>query len=235
MTTSPALRLLEVTADRPARPTPVRVLDRISLTVAPGELVALMGPSGSGKTSLLHVACGLLVPSHGSVEVDGAIVDPADRRAWIRRRRRTVGVVHQRLDLLPGLSVLDNVALPLLLDRRPVKEAHQRSRHRLEQVGLAHLATRSTDELSGGERQRVAIARAVVGERHLLLADEPTAALDTAAAESTVELLTEMAAAGTAVLMATHDSRLASWADRVVELRDGRTTSSVLPTSGATT
>lgn len=221
MTPSPALRLHEVTADRPTRPAPLRVLDRVSLTVTPGELVAVMGPSGSGKTSLLHVACGLLVPTEGTVEVDGALVDPTDRHAWTHRRRRTVGIVHQRLDLLPGLSVLDNVALPLLLDRRPVKEAHQRARHRLERVGLAHLAGRSTTELSGGERQRVAIARAVAGPRHLLLADEPTAALDTAAAEGVVELLAELASTGTAVLMATHDSRLASWADRVVSLRDG--------------
>ncbi len=222
MTLVPTLRLHEVIADRPARPAPIRVVDEVSLTVAPGELVALMGPSGSGKTSLLHVACGLLVPSSGTVEIDGIPADPRRRRGWTQRRRRTIGMVHQRLDLLPGLSVLDNVALPLLLDRQPVREAHNHAETALRRGGLADLADRSPADLSGGERQRVAIGRAVVGDRRLVLADEPTAALDTATAEGIVELLAEMATTGTAVLMATHDSRLASWADRVVTLRDGR-------------
>jgi len=232
-TPTPRLRLHGVTADRPAHPFPRRVVDDVSLTVAPGQLVPLMGPSGSGKTSLLQVASGLLAPTAGTVEVDGALADASDRKAWARRRRRTIGIVHQRLDLLPGLTVLDNVALPLLLDRRPVREAHHRARASLDRVGLGHLADHSPTTLSGGERQRVAVARAVVGERRLVLADEPTAALDTAAAEGVVELLAELAAAGTSVLMATHDSRLASWADRVVVLRDGRAVDAVTPAPGS--
>ena len=216
------LRLDHVTAEHPSGRGPVRAVDDVSLEVAAGELVALMGPSGSGKSSLIQLACGLLPPTTGTVEVDGEARTSSDRRGWSRARRRTIGVVHQRLDLLPGLSVLDNVALPLLLDRTAVRPAHQAAAAALARVGLGDLGDATPGELSGGERQRVAVARAVVGDRHLVLADEPTAALDTAAAEGVVELLAELATQGAAVLMATHDTRLATWADRVIALRDGR-------------
>ncbi len=152
-----------------------------------------------------------------------------DRSAWATARRRVVGVVHQRLDLLPGLSVLDNVALPLLLDRESVSRSHAAAHEALDQVGLAGLAAAPPSELSGGEQQRVAIARATAGDRQLLLADEPTAALDTYTAEVVVELLARLAAGGAAVLMATHDTRLASWADRIVYLRDGREADDPMP------
>lgn len=226
----PVLRLDHATVDRPSGRGAVRAVDDVSLTVAAGELVALMGPSGSGKTSVVHLACGLLAPGHGSVVVAGQRLPVTDRRDWARLRRRVVGVVHQRLDLLPGLSVLDNVALPLLLDRTPVHRAHDAAHVALARVGIDDLANAIPTELSGGEQQRVAIARATVGDRRLLLADEPTAALDTATAEAVVELLSDLAAQGSAVLMATHDTRLAGWADRVVYLRDGHVV--VAATSG---
>ena len=222
----PVLRLEAVSAERPSGRGPVRVVDTVSLSVAAGELVALMGPSGSGKTSVLHLACGLLDPgasdrAPGLVALDGTSMDPADRVAWAAARRRTVGVVHQRLDLLAGLDVLDNVALPLLLDGRRLRAAHREARTALDHLGIGALAPARPDELSVGEQQLVAIARAVVGERRLVLADEPTAALDTVSAERVVGVLADLAAAGAAVLMATHDSRLGSWADRVLYLRDG--------------
>jgi putative ABC transport system ATP-binding protein len=217
----PVLHLEQVTAERPSGRGPVRVVDDVTLSVAAGELVALMGPSGSGKTSLLHVACGLLAPSAGWVSIHGEPMAPTDRAGWATARRRVVGVVHQRLDLLPGLDVLDNVALPLLLDGARVRAAHADAHHALDRLGIAGLATARPAQLSVGEQQFVAVARAVAGERRLVLADEPTAALDTVAAERVVEVLAAIATAGTAVLMATHDARLGSWADRVHDLRDG--------------
>ncbi len=222
MTHPPVLQLDHVVADRPSGRGPVRVVDDLSLSVAAGELVALMGPSGSGKTSVVHLACGLLGPLTGTVSLTGTPMAAGDRRGWARARRRTVGVVHQRLDLLPGLSVLDNVALPLLLDRTPVGRAQARARDALARVGALDLAPAVPAELSGGEQQRVAIARATAGPRRLVLADEATAALDTASAEMVVDLLSGLAAEGAAVVMATHDTRLASWADRIVYLCDGR-------------
>ncbi len=218
----PALELAAVSATRGSGRSWAIVVEDLSLAVAPGELVALMGPSGSGKTSVIHLACGLLEPDRGEVRIDGSPMARGDGAGWARSRRRSLGVVHQRLDLLPGLSVLDNVAVPLLLDGTSARAAHEQARIALGRVGGDALADRPLDELSGGEQHRVAVARAVVGPRQLILADEPTAALDTVAAEAVVELLASLAATGVAVLLATHDSRLASWADRVVYLRDGR-------------
>lgn len=200
----------------------VPVVQALNLSVTSGELVALMGPSGSGKTSVIQLACGLLAPLQGEVRIEGAKMPPEDGPRWATARRRHLGVIHQRLDLLPGLSVLDNVAVPLLLDGQSTRGAQARAREALARVDAAELAERPLGDLSGGEQQRVAVARAVVGSRRVVLADEPTAALDTVAAESVVELLASLAADGAAVLLATHDSRLASWADRVVYLRDGR-------------
>lgn len=219
---APVLRLEHAVAERAGGRGPVRAVDDVSLTVSPGELVALMGPSGSGKSSIIHLASGLLGATSGVVEVVGQTRPLTDRRGWARARRRDIGMVQQRLDLMPGLSTLDNVALPLLIDRVGVRKAHAQARIALERVGLTELADAAPTDLSGGERQRVAIARATVGERRLVLADEPTAALDTVAAESIVELLSRLAAKGAGVLMATHDTRLAGWADRVIFLRDGR-------------
>lgn len=183
-----------------------------------------MGPSGSGKTSVVELGCGVSPPSSGHVLVAGEDLSRADRR-WAQLRRHTVGVIGQRLDLLEGLSVQDNVALPLLLQRERPRRAHARAQEALTLVGLEGAAESDPVELSLGEQQRVAVARAIVGERRLVLADEPTAALDTVNAEAVVTILSERAHSGAGVLMATHDTRLASWADRVVFLRDGRITS----------
>lgn len=215
------LELAGISAERRSGHGSVRVIDNLTLSVAPGELVALMGPSGSGKTSVLQVAGGLLAPTAGTVRIDGDDMADAGRADWATVRRRTVGMVHQRLDLLPGLDVRDNVALPLLLDGVKLQRAHTAAAAALERLGCAPLAAAAPDELSVGQQQLVAVARAVVGERRLVLADEPTAALDTVAAERVVEVLAELASGGVGVLLATHDTRLAGWADRVVYLRDG--------------
>ncbi len=199
-------------------------LDAVSLRVAVGEFVAVMGPSGSGKSTLVHVLAGVEPATAGEVAIRGEVLGPQDRRAWIRARRKDIGVVYQRLNLLPTLSALENVALPLELDGFNRRAAASMAAAALADVGLASLAHRRPDHLSGGQQQRVAVARALVGERSLLLADEPSGALDSAAAEDVVRLLADRARAGGAVLMVTHDSRMASWADRIVELRDGRLT-----------
>lgn len=225
------LELRNVSLDRPGGRGPVRAVDDLSITIEPGELVALMGPSGSGKTSVVELGCGVSSPSSGHVLVAGHHLSGGDRRRWAQLRRHTIGVIGQRLDLLEGLSVLDNVALPLLLERERPRRAHARAREALVLVGLEGVAESTPAELSLGEQQRVAVARATVGERRLVLADEPTAALDTVNAEAVVAILCERARSGVGVLMATHDTRLASWADRVIFLRDGRITSEA--TAGA--
>lgn len=219
---SPVLDLVGVTVDRRSGDGLARVLDDLDLSVDAGEFLVLMGPSGSGKTTLLQVAAGLLEPTTGVVLINATPIRFGDRRRWATIRRRTLGVVHQRLDLLAGLDVLDNVALPLLLDGTKVRFAHDAAHKALERLGIADLASRTPAELSVGQQQRVAVARAVVGERRVVLADEPTAAIDTVAAEGVVESLALLAESGTSVLMATHDTRLAGWADRVEYLRDGR-------------
>jgi putative ABC transport system ATP-binding protein len=201
--------------------TPLTALDQVTLAVGAGELVAVMGPSGSGKSTLLNVACGLVRPTYGVVGLVGVVCDKSPAW-WTAARRQVIGVVHQRLNLVPTLTALDNVALPLRLDGRGRAQARSEAAERLAEVGAADLAGTRADRLSIGQQQLVAIARALVGDRRLLLADEPTAALDTVTAERIVELLSRLAGQGLAVLMATHDSRLASWADRVVVLRDGR-------------
>jgi putative ABC transport system ATP-binding protein len=202
--------------------TTVTALDDVTLAVGAGELVAVMGPSGSGKSTLVHVGCGLVVPTSGVVQVCGR-VSPDQRSWWTAARRQVIGVVHQRLNLLPTLSALDNVALPLRLDGMRQDRARSEAVQRLTQVGLDGLAHQRADRLSMGQQQLVAIARAIAGDRRLLLADEPTAALDTVAAEHVVELLAALSSQlGLGVLLVTHDSRLASWADRVLVFRDGR-------------
>lgn len=218
---STILRLRHVRANRPSGASTVEVIHDLDLDVARGELVALMGPSGSGKTSVLRLASGLLAPAAGTITLDGTEMKPQARRAWAAARRRTIGMVHQRLDLLEGLNVLDNVALPLLLDGIGAAQSHASARAALERLGAQDLETAIPEQLSIGQQQLVAVARAIVGDRRLILADEPTAALDTVTAERVVEVLSELAASGLGVLMATHDSRLAGWADRVERLTDG--------------
>ena len=200
----------------------VHALDDVSITVDRGEFVAVMGPSGSGKSTLIHVAAGLVRPTAGEVIVEGQKVSPKDRRLWAKLRRRTIGVVFQRLNLVPTLTAIENVMVPLILDGRSQRLATSDASDALSLAGLDGPYDRFPTDMSGGEQQRVAVARALVGERSVLLADEPTGALDTATSDRIVELLAHRARAGTSVVMVTHDSRLASWADRVVYLQDGK-------------
>lgn len=199
----------------------VRALGPVSLEVKSGEFVAVMGPSGSGKSTLLSLAGALDGPSTGRVQIAGHDLAGLNLRELADLRRRTIGYVFQELNLLPGLTALENVALPLELEGIPLAEAHERSREELEQVGMGEFADRFPDDLSGGEQQRVAIARAFVGPRVLLLADEPTGALDSVTGDLIMRLLRDQCARGRTVVLVTHDASHAAWADRVLFLRDG--------------
>ena len=202
--------------------TEVTALHPTSLTVDAGELLAVMGPSGSGKTTLLSLVGGLDRPSEGRVIVDGQDVGALEPRDLAILRRRTVGYVFQDLNLLQGLTARENVSIPLELDGRPLGAAKAAAQAALDSVGLATLGDRFPDDLSGGEQQRVAIARALVGGRQILLADEPTGALDSMTGESVMRLLRAHCDGGGTAILVTHDAAHAAWADRVVFLRDGR-------------
>ena len=203
-------------------PTSVAALRQVSLTVRAGEFVAVMGPSGSGKSSLLAVAGGLDQPAAGEVFVSGTPMSRLSLAQRARLRRRVVGYVFQDFNLVPTLSAAENVALPLELDGTRPAEARTRAEEALEKVGIGELAGRFMDQLSGGQQQRVAIARAIVGSRSLVLADEPTGALDSVTGEEIMGVLRDLADDGAGVVLVTHEARHAGWADRVVFLRDGR-------------
>jgi putative ABC transport system ATP-binding protein len=215
-----------------AGPTQVQALRGIHLSVDPGVMVAVMGPSGSGKSSLLTIAGGLEEPTEGEVRVGGVALSGMSRGERARLRRRVVGYVFQDYNLLPGLTAVENVALPLELDGTAAKKARSAAVAALDRLGLADRAGRFPDELSGGERQRVAIARAVVGQRRLLLADEPSGALDSVNGEAVMRLLRAACKGGVAAVVVTHDAQLASWADRVVFLRDGQVADRTAPLAG---
>jgi putative ABC transport system ATP-binding protein len=199
----------------------VRALRGVSLSVEAGELVAVMGPSGSGKSTLLHLAGGLDAPTSGLVAVEGTDLATLSRAALARLRRRSVGYVFQDFNLIPALTASENVSLPRELDGVPMRTAKADAAKALADVGIADVADRFPDELSGGQQQRVAIARALVGDRRLVLADEPTGALDSETGESVLRLLRARCDAGAAGVLVTHEARHAAWADRVVFLRDG--------------
>ncbi|MFF0173648.1 ABC transporter ATP-binding protein [Micromonospora profundi] len=202
-------------------PAAVHALRGVSLVVRPGELVAVMGPSGSGKSTLLALAGGLDRPTQGDVRVEGQRLGALDPRGLAQLRRRRIGYIFQQLNLLGSLSALENVALPLELDGVGGRKARTAALAALAEVGLPALADRFPDQLSGGQQQRVAIARALVGERRLVLADEPTGALDSQTGEAVLHLLRRRVDAGAAGILVTHEARHAGWADRVVFLRDG--------------
>jgi putative ABC transport system ATP-binding protein len=210
----------------------VHALREVDLAVEPGELVAVMGPSGSGKSTLLTIAGSLEEPSGGEVTVGGAPLSRLSRSERAALRRRAIGYVFQDFNLLAGLTAAENVSLPLELDGVPVRQARSAALAALDRLGLVERARRFPDELSGGERQRVAIARAVVGQRHLLLADEPSGALDSVNGEAVMRLVRETCQDGVAGIVVTHDAQLASWADRVVFLRDGRVVDQTAPADG---
>jgi putative ABC transport system ATP-binding protein len=223
------LELQDVSKAYGAGSTAVHALKNVDLEVEAGELVAVMGPSGSGKSTLLTIAGSLEDPTSGEVVVGGAALSRMSRNERARLRRRTIGYVFQDFNLLAGLTVTENVSLPLELDGVSARKAREQAATALEQLGVAERADHYPDELSGGERQRVAIARAIVGERRLLLADEPSGALDSVNSEEVMRLILTACKRGVAAVIVTHDAQLASWADKVVFLRDGRVVDRTVP------
>ena len=198
------------------------ILRGVDMTVEAGEWVAVMGPSGSGKSTLLHILGGLDLPTSGSLEVCGRRLDgtgESERAAW---RKNNVGYVFQSYNLLPELTALGNVALPIRLGGQRRGRARARARALLEELGLGSQADQNATELSGGEQQRVALARAVAMDPALLLADEPTGALDRASGEMVMKLLADRHSRGQTIVMVTHDHRVAAAADRLLLLSDGR-------------
>ncbi len=210
--------------------TEVHALSNVDLSVDAGSLVAVMGASGSGKSTLLTIAGSLEDPTSGEVYVGNRLLSSMSRNAKAQLRRQSIGYVFQDYNLLAGLSAVENVSLPLELDGVSARKAQKSALEALEDFGLDERATHYPDQLSGGERQRVAIARAVVGGRQLLLADEPSGALDSTNAESVMRLILAACHRGLAAVVVTHDAQLASWADRVIFLRDGRIVDQTLPT-----
>lgn len=227
---TPALEFRDVVKTFGAGSTEVTAVSGVSVAIRPGEFVAITGPSGCGKSTLLHLAGGLEEQSAGRVLVGGRdVVDmtPNQRAAL---RRTDVGYVFQSLNLVPALTALENVMLPLELDGMASRHARSEAADALHSVGLHEQLNRFPDDFSGGQRQRIAIARSLVGDRKLLLADEPTGALDTVNSDQVVELLSRLASErGVAIVMVTHEPRLASWADRVLFMRDGHVVSESAP------
>ncbi|MGL5824666.1 MAG: ABC transporter ATP-binding protein [Nocardioides sp.] len=215
------LELRQVTRVHGVGEVTVRALRGVSLQVHPGELVAVMGPSGSGKSTLLNLAGGLDRASSGEVYVEGVELGGLSPNQLAALRRRRVGFVFQDFNLIPSLTAVENVALPLELDGLAVRAARQAAEHALALVRVGDLADRFPEQMSGGQQQRVAIARSLVGERQLLLADEPTGALDSHTSEGVLRVLRERCDAGVGGLLVTHEARHAGWADRTIFLRDG--------------
>ncbi len=200
----------------------VRAVDGIDLQVGDGEFVSVMGPSGCGKSTLLHLMGGLDRPTGGEVHVAGERVDGWSESQWAKLRRRRIGFVFQSFNLVDNLSARDNIVLPAVLAGQSAKQASREADALLATLGLAGRASSSPAELSGGERQRVAIGRAVINRPDILLADEPTGSLDSVATTDVLRLIQRLHRDGQTVLMVTHDHRIASAADRMVLLRDGR-------------
>jgi putative ABC transport system ATP-binding protein len=215
------LRLESLTRVHGSGAIEVHALRGINLDVFPGELVAVMGPSGSGKSTLLTIAGGLDLPTSGRVVVEGTDLTTASRKELAALRRRSIGYVFQDYNLIPALTAAENVSLPRELDGIGARKARKEAVAALDEMGLGQLADRFPDEMSGGQQQRVAIARALVGDRRLVLADEPTGALDSETGEAVLALLRSRCDAGAAGILVTHEPRFAAWADRVVFLRDG--------------
>jgi putative ABC transport system ATP-binding protein len=227
-----ALELRQVSKVYGSGPTEVDALRAVDLTVNAGELVAIMGPSGSGKSTLLTIAGTLEDATSGEVLIGGAAVSTLSKNDRAKLRRRSIGYVFQDFNLLAGLTAVENVTLPLELDGVKARLARAAGLEALAQFDLADKASRYPDELSGGERQRVAIARAVAGNRNLLLADEPTGALDSINGEAVMRLVRAACQRGVAGVIVTHDAQLASWADRVIFIRDGRVVDQTTPAPG---
>ncbi|WP_077060231.1 ABC transporter ATP-binding protein [Streptomyces sp. MP131-18] len=218
---TPVLELRDVTRVHGSGVAVVHALRGVGLKVFAGEFVAVMGPSGSGKSTLLTLAGGLDAATRGSVLVEGEDLGALGRAALAKVRRGRVGYVFQDYNLIPALTAAENIALPRELDGTSARVARREAQAALAEIGLSELTDRFPDEMSGGQQQRVAIARALVGDRRLVLADEPTGALDSETGEAVLALLRKRCDEGAAVVLVTHESRYAAWADRVVFLRDG--------------
>jgi putative ABC transport system ATP-binding protein len=229
---SAVLELQQVSKSYGEGHTLVQAINDVNLTVDTGELVAVMGPSGSGKSTMLTIAGTLEQATSGRVLIGGKDISNLSSNDRARLRRRSIGYVFQSFNLLPGLTAAENVSLPLELDGARAGRARELARDALDRLDLGDRADHYPDELSGGEAQRVAIARAVVGERRLVLADEPTGALDTINGEAVMRLLRAACRDGVAGVVVTHDAQLASWADRVVFVRDGRVVDHTSPPAG---
>lgn len=226
MPQTPLVTVRDLTLTVPSAAGPVNILRGVDLDIAKGEAVGLVGPSGSGKTSLLMVLAGLERATSGAVAVSGQTVTSLNEDALARLRRETIGIVFQAFHLIPTMTALENVAIPLELSG--ARNATARARAALDAVGLSHRLTHLPGQLSGGEQQRTALARAFAPEPALLLADEPTGNLDHATGESVIELLFSLRRRlGTTLLLITHDRGLAARCDRQVHMSDGRITETV--------
>ncbi|MFG3053137.1 ABC transporter ATP-binding protein [Kitasatospora sp. NPDC048239] len=221
-TSNTVLHLDNVTRVHGQGASEVQALRGVDLRVHPGEFVAVMGPSGSGKSTLLTLAGGLDTPSTGQVLVEGTALGGLSRRKLAAVRCRSIGYVFQDYNLIPALTAAENITLPRELDGASGRSVRREALAALKELGIPELADRFPDDMSGGQQQRVAIARALIGERRLLLADEPTGALDSATGEAVLGVLRARCNAGAAAVMVTHEAAHAAWADRVVYLRDGR-------------
>ncbi len=215
------LKLTDICKDYLQGKEPVRVLKNINLTVEKGEYLAIMGPSGSGKTTLMNLIGCLDVPTSGEYELDGRNLKDLSDNALSDIRNKHIGFVFQSFHLLPKMTALDNVALPLLYAGVPLKERRARAEKALQAVGLADRIHFLPNQLSGGQCQRVAIARAMVGNPALLLADEPTGALDTKAGNQIMEIFRELSQSGMTIIMITHEPAIASCADKIYHILDG--------------
>jgi putative ABC transport system ATP-binding protein len=221
---TPALTVRGVRKTFEAENAPVRALRGVNLTLQPGEFVALMGPSGCGKSTLLNLVAGLETPDEGEITVAGEPVTGRTEDELARMRRHHVGLIFQFFNLLEGMTVLENVALPAIIAGRKRKMAETRARDLLDLLGIGDKALAVPGVLSGGQRQRLAIARALANDPTLLLADEPTGALDSAGGAEVIELMRRLHRGGQTIVLVTHSAEVAAAAGRVVRMRDGRIT-----------
>jgi putative ABC transport system ATP-binding protein len=233
MSTEPVVSLRGVYRTFEAELAPVRALRGVDLDIADKDFVAVMGPSGCGKSTMLNVVAGLEIPDEGEVTLAGQQLVGMSSDALARMRRKHVGIVFQFFNLLEGMTVLENIAMPALIAGRKRKAAETRARDLLDLLGLPDKAKAAPATLSGGQRQRLAIARALANEPTVLLADEPTGALDSVGGAEVLELFSRLHQGGQTILLITHDPMVAAGASRLVHMRDGRIVGEGADTSGA--